>query len=67
MDRLDLLDLPSLNLSSLDVCFSEEEIWVVVRDIPTEKAPGPDGFNGLFYKKAWPIIKDDIVAAFNAF
>jgi hypothetical protein len=27
MDRLDLLDLPSLNLSSLDVCFSEEEIW----------------------------------------
>jgi hypothetical protein len=40
---------------------------VVVRDILTERAPGPDGFNGLFYKKAWPIIKDDIVAAFNAF
>jgi hypothetical protein len=67
MARLDLLNLPSLDLSSLDVCFSEEEIWVVVRDIPTEKASGPDGFNGLFYKKAWPIIKDDIVAAFNAF
>jgi hypothetical protein len=65
--RLDLLDLPSLDLSSLDVCFSEEEIWAVIRDIPAEKAPGPDGFNGLFYKKAWPIIKGDIVAAFNAF
>lgn len=65
--RLDLPTLPTADLSSLDVCFTEEEIWAVVRDIPTEKAPGPDGFTGLFYKKARPIIKADVVAAFNAF
>lgn len=67
--RFDLLNHPTLDLSSLDVCFTEDEIWAVVRDIPAEKAPGPDGFTGLFYKKkkAWPIIKADVVAAFNAF
>jgi len=58
---------PTLDLSALDVCFTEDEIWAVVRDIPAEKAPGQDGFTGLFYKKAWPIIKADVVAAFNAF
>jgi hypothetical protein len=56
--RLDILNLPTMDLSSIDVCFTEEEIWAVIRDIPSEKAPGPDGFTGLFYKKkAWPIIR----------
>ena len=25
-----------------------------------DKAPGPDGFNGMFLKKCWHIIKEDI-------
>lgn len=33
---------------------------------PSDKYPGPDGFTGLFYKTAWPIIKHDVVRAFNA-
>lgn len=28
--------------------------------MPSDRAPGPDGFNGLFYKFAWPIIKIDV-------
>jgi hypothetical protein len=28
-----------------------------------EKAPGPDGFTGDFFKKCWMIIKDDLVKA----
>lgn len=31
------------------------------------RAPGPDGFTGLFYKTAWEIIKPDVVNVFNAF
>jgi hypothetical protein len=31
----------------------------VVKDLPINKAPGPDGFNGKFLKKCWPIIKED--------
>jgi retron-type reverse transcriptase len=26
----------------------------------SDKAPGPDGFNGMFLKKCWDIIKEDI-------
>ncbi|KAM0834610.1 hypothetical protein ACQ4PT_063479 [Festuca glaucescens] len=28
-----------------------------------DRAPGPDGFSGGFYQRAWPIIKRDIMAA----
>jgi hypothetical protein len=29
--------------------------------MPSDHAPGPDGFNGAFFKRCWPIIKDDIL------
>lgn len=28
-----------------------------------DKAPGPDGFTGRFYKACWPTIKQDVMAA----
>ena len=65
------LDLSILNLSSigeqqLDHCLSEEEIWQTILDIPSDKAPGPDGFTGAFYRAAWLVIKTDILNAFHA-
>ena len=55
--NFDSLGLAQHDLSMLDVCFSEFEIWATIKELPSDKAPGPDGFTGLFYKLAWPIIK----------
>jgi len=35
--------------------------------MPSEKAPGPNGFIGCFYKKCWPIIKEDLTQAIMFF
>ncbi|KAK1284023.1 hypothetical protein QJS10_CPB21g00718 [Acorus calamus] len=43
--------------------FSEEEVERVVRHLPSNKSPGPDGFPVEFYKKIWPTLKDDIMRA----
>jgi hypothetical protein len=47
------------SLDSLADQFTYEEIDKVVAAMPNDKAPGPDGFTGLFLKICWPIIKYD--------
>ena len=32
----------------------------MVKHMPSDKAPGLDGFNGMFMKKCWNIIKQDV-------
>ena len=44
---------------SLTTPFTHDEIDVVVKDLPPDKAPGPDGFSGIFLKTCWHIIKHD--------
>ena len=39
--------------------FTHEEIDKVVQEMPLDRAPGPDGFNGCFLKSCWHIIKHD--------
>nr|ABF99797.1 retrotransposon protein, putative, LINE subclass [Oryza sativa Japonica Group] len=65
------LDLHSLglcpaHLGGLDNPFSEEEVWAVVKALPSDKAPGPDGFTGRFYKTCWSVIKPEVMAALNS-
>lgn len=48
--NLQAIGLPVQPLENLEVVFSEEEVWGVVKELPNEKASGPDGFTGLFYK-----------------
>lgn len=49
----------SLDLAQLEDDITEEELKVIVFSMPPEKALGPDGFIGVFFKAAWEIIKDD--------
>ena len=37
------LDLPHLDLSQLEELFIMEEVKSVIKDMPPDKAPGPDG------------------------
>jgi hypothetical protein len=47
---LDALGVPSYDLAALDVPFSKEEVWETTKRLPSDRAPGPDGFTGRFYK-----------------
>ena len=38
-------------------------MWETIKALPNDKAPGPDGYTGRFYKVAWQVIKGDFVAA----
>ncbi|WVZ95183.1 LOW QUALITY PROTEIN: hypothetical protein U9M48_040980 [Paspalum notatum var. saurae] len=65
------LDLASIgiqshDLESLDLPFTENEVWATIKSLPSDKAPGPDGFTGRFYKACWPVIKHDILAALKS-
>jgi len=64
--NLDELAIPNFDLSELDAPFSEDEVWRTINSLPSDKAPGPDGFTGKFYKVCWPIIKVDLMAAISA-
>lgn len=57
--------MPTADLNHLDQPFSLEELQGAISDIAAEKAPGPDGFIGLFFKKCWHTIKVDLLNAVN--
>jgi hypothetical protein len=51
---------PEENLS-LCVILEEREINQVISQLGLFKAPGPDGFTGLFYKTYWSIVRLDVI------
>jgi hypothetical protein len=58
------LDLHALikkvdGLEILTIPFTKDEMDNVIAKMPPDKAPGPDGFNGLFLKKCWEIVKEN--------
>uniref|UniRef100_J3NC32 Reverse transcriptase domain-containing protein n=1 Tax=Oryza brachyantha TaxID=4533 RepID=J3NC32_ORYBR len=55
------------NLQELKAAFTEEEVWSVIKALPNEKLPGPDGFTNYFYQSCWDCIKVDVMAALNKF
>ncbi|KAL2235406.1 UNVERIFIED_CONTAM: putative mitochondrial protein [Sesamum indicum] len=43
--------------------FSAEDVKKAVFDIGEDRAPGPDGYSSGFYKKAWPVVGQEITKA----
>lgn len=48
--NLEDLNISQVDLSDLDIPFMEEEVWAVIKDMPADRAPGPDGFIGVFFQ-----------------
>lgn len=42
------LGIPQLDLVCLGDCFTEAEIWDTIKELPSDREPGLDGFTGLF-------------------
>ena len=54
MDNLEEMDLPKLNqeeIENLNISITNTEIKTVLKNLPTNKSPGPDDFTGEFYQK----------------
>ena len=56
-----------MDLSLLESPFSQEEIGAVVKSLPNDKAPGPDGFNTNFIKHCWDILAPDLYTLIEDF
>lgn len=64
---LSILISPVVGLDSLVAPFQTDEIDSIVKRMPSDKALGPDGFNGLFLKRRWQFLKGDFYALCSTF
>jgi hypothetical protein len=46
---------------------SENELEMIVKDMKSDTAPGPDGFPVVFFKKFWPLVKLGVLHIVNDF
>ncbi|KAE8716200.1 Phospholipid-transporting ATPase 2 [Hibiscus syriacus] len=65
--NLEFAQLTAIQSASLEVEFSEQEVWQVISSSDSTKAPGPDGFTMGFYKKYWASLKEQIMEFFSDF
>jgi hypothetical protein len=56
-----------LTLDDLEIRIEADEVWAAIKDMLVDRAPGPDGFTGAFYRASWHIIREEVMAAIHAF
>ena len=67
LDNINGLTWSPQHLDLLNKRITQEEIKSAIFSMNDAKAPGPDGFNSLFYKEAWSIVGGDVVGAVESF
>lgn len=65
--NFEALGIQALDLNELEANITDEEVWAAIKAMPSDKARGPDGFTGAFYKAACSVIKPEVMAAVQAF
>ncbi|KAM0877047.1 hypothetical protein ACQ4PT_035764 [Festuca glaucescens] len=63
---LQFLGVNAVDLADLDLPINSEEAKAALMEMDSGKAPGPDGFTALFFKKAWHIVAPDVLRAIKA-
>ncbi|KAK2378521.1 hypothetical protein QL285_066416 [Trifolium repens] len=64
----DVSDIPQLSgeeVSDLTKQVTKEEVLRALNQMHPFKSPGPDGFQGVFFRQYWHIIGDDIYTLIN--
>jgi hypothetical protein len=59
--------IESHDLLHLDNPFTNDEIEAVIKEIPSDRAPGPVGFNEHLLKQSWPTVKLEFTQLINDF
>lgn len=54
-------------MNLLEKPFTVDEVYSVLCSVKGDKTPGPDGLLMLVYQLALPILKKEILSAFNEF
>lgn len=65
--NLQMLIEPKDGLDDLIAPILSEEVDAIIKKMPTDKAPRPDGFNGMFMKKCWTTVRSDFYALCEEF
>ena len=61
------LRIETHDLHDLGNTITEDEVWAAIKEMPSDKAPGPDCFTGIFFKNCWGIIKHTIMRVIQRF
>jgi hypothetical protein len=60
----EVVPIPTIDLQNLDGNFRKRS---KPASLGSDKAPGPDGFTGAFYKTCWDIVKPEIIQVIYQF
>jgi hypothetical protein len=47
--------------------FTAEELGWILKDTKSDTAPGPDGLPVIFFKKFWPLLRNEVLVILNGF
>ena len=65
--RIQMDHISRQEAESLEIPFTENEIYSALMEMNGDKAPGPNGFTVAFWKNAWDFTKKEILDMFKEF